>query len=235
MNLENLPVLSKLETNELLKKVKNGDASSRDKLIECNLRFCMLYAQKYAKNSFELDEFFSDAVLGLTKAIDTFKEDKIEKISFLTYAGVCIKNEILGTLRKRNKKSNDYLSLQEMISPLSDDDKASYLEDVIPSNDPSLISKIIKEDNYKKLYIAIQNLPEREQYILKRKYGITSWEDIQKMDKYSDNYGNKYHFVSDESIANELNLSRSCVTKIHNQALHELKINLKNIENQINN
>lgn len=235
MNLENLPVLSKLETNELLKKVKNGDTSSRDKLIECNLRFCMLFAQKYAKNNFEVDEYFSDAVLGLTKAIDAFKEDKIGKISFLTFAGICIKNEILLTIRKKNKKSNDYVSLQDIISPLYEDDKPSCLEDVIPSNDSSLITQIIIEDNYEKLYSAIQKLPEREQYILKRKYGITSIDDLKKMDKYSDNYGNKYHCVSDSAIADELNISRPYVTKIHNQALHELKKELKNIENQINN
>lgn len=231
MNLEK-NVLTREETDELLKKVVSGDLEARDKLVEANLRFVMLIAQKYAHNEFELDEYFSDGAFGLTKAVDTFKEDKIGKISFLTYAGICIKNEILISIRRKSKKSNDIISMDGIISPIYEDDKALVLQDTITSNEPSLISRIITEENYKKLYHSIQGLPEKEQYILKRKYGITSWEEVEKMDKFGDNFGSKSSYVPDWVIAKELNVSRTYITKLHRQILEKLRDCLDDVQLQ---
>lgn len=231
MNLENINILTKKETNELLKKVVAGDLEARNKLIESNLRFAMYFARKYAKTDLELDEFFSDAVLGLTKAVDTFKEEKIGQISFLTYASTCMKNEILLTLRKRKRKLDKIVNMQDFSVQKNDDDQPITLQEILPSDTPSIISKIILEESFKNMYQAIQHLSEREQYILKRKYGITSWEDIQNLDKYREGYGSKYSFASDKEIAQELKISRSYVTKLHELALLKLKSELTGVAN----
>ena len=42
INTSKLPMLSNEEKDELLKKIKNGDADARKKFINCNLKLVLL-------------------------------------------------------------------------------------------------------------------------------------------------------------------------------------------------
>ena len=85
--------LSKTEEEYYLRKYFNGDKEARDVLIEHNLRLVVHIAKKYISNDQELEDYTSIGIIGLIKAIDSFKENKGYKIS--TYASRCIENEIL--------------------------------------------------------------------------------------------------------------------------------------------
>lgn len=223
MRFPDTPTLTREETNELLLKTLNGDDEARERLIECNYKLVMSIVKRYASQTIDYDDFFSDGVYGLIKAIDTFDIAQVGNIAFSTYATICIKNEILMDIRTRHKKSNDVVSFQEVVACAKDNNDTMTLGEILPSKEPSLISSMIKEENYRKLYIALENLPEREQILLKHKYGLTSWEDLKNLDKFSESFGNPYLGLKDKEIAKIIHTGRCNVSRLHSQALDNLK------------
>jgi len=76
--------LKKEEELDLFIKAKSGDNSAKDKIIYSNLRFAIAIAKKYANKSFPLEDFVSEAMLGLLEAFDSFNPKR--NIKFITYA-----------------------------------------------------------------------------------------------------------------------------------------------------
>lgn len=222
MRFPEYPTLSREEMNDLLIKSHNGDDLAREKLIEYNLKLVMKIVKKYAKKETDYDDFFSDGVYGLIKAIDTFDISKIGSVAFSTYSTICIKNEILMEIRTNNRNVNNLASFQDVIATSKSNDDVKTLEEILPTEEPSLISCIIKEENYKKLYKALENLPEREQTLIKQKYGLTSWEDIKDLDKFSESFGNPYAGLKDKEVAKIIHTGRCNTSILHRHALDSL-------------
>lgn len=95
-----LKVLSEKEKNELLKKVKQGDKTARDNLINGNLRLVLSVIQRFATRGENLDDLFQVGCIGLIKAIDNF--DINLGLRFSTYAVPMIIGEIRRYLRDYN-------------------------------------------------------------------------------------------------------------------------------------
>ena len=84
VNTNDLEVLTSEETNELFKKLKNGDKTAKDKLIKGNLKLVLSILKKYSSRCDNMDDLFQIGVIGLIKAIDNFNIDLGLKLS--TYA-----------------------------------------------------------------------------------------------------------------------------------------------------
>ena len=229
MHFPDTPTLTREETNNLLKKTLNGDDEARERLIACNYKLVMTIVKKYAKVNTDYDEFFSDGIVGLIKAIDSFDINKIGEIAFSSYATICIRNEILMDIRTKNKKSNDVASFNDVVGHAKHSGEEMYLEETLTAEEPSLISCLIKEEYYKKLYVALSKLSEREQIVIKKRYGLTSWEDIKNLDIFSDSFGNQSAIIKDKEIAQILHTGRSNICKLHTHALGQLKEQLNNL------
>ena len=89
--------LSPEKEKEYLTRYKAGDMEARNLLIEHNLRLVAHVAKKYQAPEHDSDDLISIGIIGLIKAVNTFKIDK--KIKLATYASRCIENEILMHLR----------------------------------------------------------------------------------------------------------------------------------------
>ena len=89
--------LSAAKEKDLLIKMKSGDATARNTLIEHNLRLVSHIIKKYYANYDEQDDLVSIGTIGLIKAIDSFDCDKGVRLA--TYAARCVENAIL-TLRR---------------------------------------------------------------------------------------------------------------------------------------
>lgn len=100
VNTSKLKVLSEAEKNELLKKVKDGDARARQKLIEGNLRLVLSVIQRFVNRGENPDDLFQVGCIGLIKAIDNF--DITQNVRFSTYAVPMIIGEIRRYLRDYN-------------------------------------------------------------------------------------------------------------------------------------
>ncbi len=95
-----LPLLKESEKEALLKKVKNGDNTARDDLINGNLRLVLSVIQRFTGRGENIDDLFQVGCIGLIKSIDNF--DITQNVRFSTYAVPMIIGEIRRYLRDNN-------------------------------------------------------------------------------------------------------------------------------------
>ena len=95
-----LPVLKEKQKEELLKRVKAGDNSAREELINGNLRLVLSVIQRFTGRGENLDDLFQVGCIGLIKSIDNF--DITQNVRFSTYAVPMIIGEIRRYLRDNN-------------------------------------------------------------------------------------------------------------------------------------
>ena len=97
MNTARLGVLSQAEMDSLLRQVRQGDESAREKLIEGNLRLVLSVIQRFDKRGECPDDLFQVGCIGLIKAISNFDPDK--QVRFSTYGVPMIAGEVRRYLR----------------------------------------------------------------------------------------------------------------------------------------
>ena len=97
VNTAKLPSLSAQETDELLRRVKEGDQSARERLVEGNLRLVLSVIQRFSNRAENADDLFQLGCVGLLKAIDNF--DVNLNLRFSTYGVPMILGEIRRYLR----------------------------------------------------------------------------------------------------------------------------------------
>lgn len=198
------------EETYYLSEFRKGSEKARSILIEHNLRLVAHIAKKYTGNSREVEDMLSIGTIGLIKAVNTFSEEKGNKL--VTYASRCIENEILMFLRGEKKKSRE-VSLYEPIGTDKEGNAINIL-DVIVCEDEDLIEIDDKINKISAVGYAINHvLSGREKEIIKKRYGL---------------FGEKE--VTQRELAAEMNISRSYVSRIEKKALCKLK---KYIESRI--
>ena len=89
--IRNYDVLSQTEEIELFKRYQSGDTSARDKIINCNQRFVVAVAKRFANND-NLPDLIDEGNIGLMLAIESF--DIHRGVRFLTHAVWFIRREI---------------------------------------------------------------------------------------------------------------------------------------------
>ena len=96
-----IPLLTPQQEIELAKKIKNGDAEARERMINSNLRLVVTIAHDYANLGLPLLDLISEGNIGLTKAVERFDPAKGAKLS--TYAAWWIKQSIKRALANQAK------------------------------------------------------------------------------------------------------------------------------------
>jgi RNA polymerase sporulation-specific sigma factor len=100
VNTSKLPVLTNKEMRILFKRIHKGDKSSREQLIQGNLRLVLSVIQRFSNRGEYVDDLFQVGCIGLMKAIDNF--DLSQNVKFSTYAVPMIIGEIRRYLRDNN-------------------------------------------------------------------------------------------------------------------------------------
>lgn len=95
-----LPKLTAKENDELMKKLKAGDESAREKFIVGNMRLVLSLVKRFWAKNANADDVFQAGCVGLIKAIDNF--DLKFNVRFSTYAVPMILGEIKRYLRDGN-------------------------------------------------------------------------------------------------------------------------------------
>lgn len=88
-----LPMLSIEEEVELARRVKEGDNSAINKLVEANLRFVISVAKQYQNKGLALVDLIQEGVLGCTQAAKLYDETK--GFRFISYAVWWIRQAII--------------------------------------------------------------------------------------------------------------------------------------------
>lgn len=100
VNTAKLPVLSGNKMRGLLERLKAGERSAREELINGNLRLVLSVIQRFNNRGEFVDDLFQVGCIGLMKAIDNF--DLSQNVKFSTYAVPMIIGEIRRYLRDNN-------------------------------------------------------------------------------------------------------------------------------------
>jgi RNA polymerase sporulation-specific sigma factor len=100
VNTAELPVLNNEEMRRLFRRMQEGDAESREKLIQGNLRLVLSVIQRFNNRGEPVDDLFQVGCIGLMKAIDNF--DLSQNVRFSTYAVPMVIGEIRRYLRDNN-------------------------------------------------------------------------------------------------------------------------------------
>lgn len=104
------PLTAKQE-RECLERLKQGDRTARNELVEHNLRLVAHIVKKYYAISGEQDDLISIGTIGLIKAVESY--DLGKKTKFSTYASRCIENAILSQRNKRRLRRRNGCLLRQ--------------------------------------------------------------------------------------------------------------------------
>lgn len=186
-----------------LKLCQEGDPEAKRMLIERNLRLVAHVAKKYQGNGEDLEDLISIGTIGLIKAISTFNFERSARLS--TYAARCIDNELLMMLRARKKRSKE-VSLYEPIGTDKEGNEINLL-DIIESPPVDLIEDISIRENIRFLLSSMKDtLTQKEYQVICCRFGLFDFREM-----------------TQREIAEQLQISRSYVSRIEKNALKKLK------------
>lgn len=187
---------------ECFARMKDGDSSARNELIEHNLRLVAHIVKKYCTSQSDSEDLISIGTIGLIKAVESF--DYSKNVRFATYAARCIENEILMYFRSKKKSAGD-VYFDEPVDVDKDGNQLTLID--IIAEDDGIIDKIDLTIKSEQLYKFIgECLEEREREIIIERYGL---------------YGKKP--LTQREVAKKLNISRSYVSRIEKKALETLR------------
>ena len=193
--------LSDEEEGFYLQRVKKGDQSARNTLIEHNLRLVAHIGKKFDSSGDEKDDIISIGTIGLIKAINTFDTDKGTKLA--TYAARCIENEILMHLRA-TKKNKGEVSLYDPIGVDKEGNEISLID--VLGTDPDIVPNIVQNNvEFQQMLARIKYLGKREKKVVEMRFGLQN--GVRKTQR---------------EIAKMLGISRSYVSRIEKRALEKL-------------
>ena len=198
--------LSAAQETVYLRQYQNGDMHARDILIERNLRLVAHIVKKYMNSGKETDEMISVGIVGLVKAVNTYNFEKGSRLA--TYAARCIDNELLMLMRGNRKLSRE-VSLYDPIGTDKEGNEITLLS-ILEHEDEDIIDQLDKKQSLRKLSkILSKVLTPREYFVVIRRYGL---------------YG--HHETTQRELAEQLNISRSYVSRIEKKALEKLRLQL---------
>lgn len=98
--IRNFKPISILEERELFNRIKRGDKKARELIINCNQRFVVAVAKRFATVD-NLPDLINEGNIGLIQAIDNF--DNTRGVRFITHAIWYIRREINAYRMKTDK------------------------------------------------------------------------------------------------------------------------------------
>jgi RNA polymerase primary sigma factor len=90
------PLISAEDEVHLATRIKSGDQTACNKLVEANLRFVISIAKQFQGRGLDLEDLVSEGNIGLVKAAHKF--DETRGMKFITYAVWWIRQSILESI-----------------------------------------------------------------------------------------------------------------------------------------
>lgn len=173
-------------------------------LIEHNLRLVVYIAKKFDNTGVGVEDLVSIGTIGLIKSINTFNPEK--NIKLATYASRCIENEILMYLRRNNKHKME-VSIDEPLN-VDWDGNELLLSDILGTEEDVIYQGIENEVERTLLVKAISKLSEREQTIIKLRFGIGTADEEE---------------LTQKEVAELLGISQSYISRLEKKIMSRLK------------
>jgi len=201
--IKDIPLLSKKEEEELIRKAKRGNKEARRKLINANLKLVVSIAKHYTHMGLPLMDLIAEGNIGLMKAIDKFKLSKGYRFS--TYAAWWIRQAITRALIDQGKTIRIPVYMSELIS------KYKKISE-------ELRQKLKREPTTsqiaRKMKMPVEKVEEIQMWITKKtsleapvgEEGESQIGDFIKATGYADTESEIEKFFNKEEVASLLNL-----------------------------
>lgn len=198
------PLEAGTEQALLMQMTQEDNEEARKSLVEHNLRLVVYIAKKFENTGVGVEDLISIGTIGLIKAINTYKTDR--NIKLATYASRCIENEILMYLR-RNSKIKMEVSIDEPLN-VDWDGNELLLSDILGTEEDVIYKGIENEVNRKMLNQALKKLNQREQVIIKLRFGLNQVDGAERTQK---------------EVADILGISQSYISRLEKKIIKRLK------------
>jgi len=244
VNTAKLPVLSNVEKQELLIKIKNGDNEAREKFIGGNLRLVLSVIQRFGGRGENADDLFQVGCIGLIKAIDNF--DLTQGVQFSTYAVPMIIGEIRRHLRDNNPirvsrsiRDLAYKSLQikekitketgkeptvEQIAKELGVEKEEIVFSLDAIQDPISLQEPVYNDGSESIYVMdqVKDTKNTDEYWAEN---LTITEAMKKLNEREKLIMNKrfYDGRTQMEVAEEIGISQAQVSRLEKSAIEHIK------------
>lgn len=193
------------EEKEILEKLGSSqDQEARSRLIEHNLRLVVYIAKKFENTGIGVEDLISIGTIGLIKAINTF--NPLKNIKLATYASRCIENEILMFLRRNNKIKYE-VSIDEPLN-VDWDGNELLLSDILGTEEDVISKNLEDEVDRRLLYLALDQLAERERDIIELRFGINTRDGKERTQK---------------EVADMMGISQSYISRLEKKIMRRLK------------
>ena len=171
-----------MKDEDLIEIIKSGDKVAFDFLINRYKELVNMKVSKYFIIGAEKDDIVQEGLIGLFKAIKSYKSDM--KSSFKSFANMCIERQLITAIKSSNRQKhmplNSYLSLNISAYDEQDGESDISLIDVFDSaliEDP--LDTITKKEYYKQIEETIdKSLSDFEKQVLNRYINGESYVQI---------------------------------------------------------
>ena len=243
-NTSKLKVLTNKENKELFLKIKAGDKSAREELINGNLRLVLSVIQRFGGRGENADDLFQIGCVGLIKAIDNF--DVSLDIQLSTYAVPMIIGEIRRYLRDNNMvrvsrsvRDLAYRILQAKEKLLKEKGKEPTVEEIAKElqvekeevvmsldaiQDPVSLQEPVYNDGSDSIYIMDQ-VKDKKNTDEQWTENITIAEAMKKLTGKERMIINKRFFLgrTQMEVADEIGISQAQVSRLEKSAIDHIR------------
>ncbi len=244
INTSKLPKLNAEKNKELFIKMKQGDESAREELINGNLRLVLSIVQRFGGRNENPDDLFQVGVVGLIKAIDNF--DISLDVQMSTYCVPMIIGEIRRYLRDNNMvrvsrsirdlaykvlQSKEKIIKEKGKEPTVEEiakDIGASKEDVVMSldaiQDPISLQEPVYNDGADSIYVMDQ-VKDKKNTDENWADSLTITEAISKLSDKEKTIIDKRFFKgrTQMEVAAEIGISQAQVSRIEKNALMHIK------------
>ena len=194
--------LGKEEESAAIQGLMNGDESSKQLLIEHNLRLVVYIAKRFENTGIGLEDLISLGTIGLIKAINTFNAGK--NIKLATYASRCIENEILMYLRKTSNQKTE-VSFYEPLNTDWDGNEL-LLSDVLGTDEDEVSRPLEDDADRQMLRESIDALSPREKCIIELRFGLNGKQEL-----------------TQKEVAQKMGISQSYISRLEKRTIGRLR------------
>lgn len=239
-----LPKLTHQQSNEMLRKIKDGDEVTKNYYIYCNMRLVLSVAQRFVSSKENMDDIFQVGCVGLLKAIDNF--DITLNVQFSTYAVPMIIGEIKRFLRdssvmrvSRSLRDTAYLVLKSKEKLQADRTEDVKMEEVAQDlnltirevydaidaiSNPLSLDDSIKTDGDEEMRL--------DEHIADTEHSIEKWinhtdllDAIENLEAREKEILNLRYFVgkTQMEVSEAVGISQAQVSRLEKNALEHIK------------
>ena len=171
--------LDDMSDEDLIKKSNLGDKHALEYLLDKYKELVNIKVSKYFIIGAEKEDIIQEGMIGLYKAIKSYKFDK--QNSFKSFANMCIERQLITAIKASNRQKhiplNSYLSLNNSAFENEEDTELIEIFNSKTAEDP--LDTITKKEYYKSIEDAIEkNLSSFEKQVLNRYLQGESYIDI---------------------------------------------------------